>query len=119
MTDTMTTVDTYFEMWNEADPVRRAELVAQVWTDEGRHVDPLADVEGHDAIDRMIAGVQAQFPGHRVRRTSSVDRHHDQLRYRWELAAEDGTPVVTAVDVGEIDDRGRLRRVSAFFGELT
>ncbi len=119
MTDTMTTVDTYFEMWNEADPARRAELVAQVWTDEGRHVDPLADVEGHDAIDRMIAGVQAQFPGHRVRRTSSVDRHHDQLRYRWELAAEDGTPVVSAVDGGEIDDRGRLRRVSAFFGELS
>ena len=117
-TDTTTLIDTYFEMWNEADPARRAELVGRAWTEDGRHVDPLADVAGHAALGEYAAGVQAKFPGHRIRRTSGVDAHHDQLRYAWELAAPDGTVVVAALDVAELAADGRLRRVSAFFGDL-
>ena len=117
MSDATTTVDTYFEMWNETDPARRAELVERAFAGDGRHVDPLADVAGHRALAELVAGVQAQFPGHRIRRTSGVDAHHDQLRYAWELAAPDGTVVVAAIDVAELDAEGRLRRVAAFFGE--
>jgi len=128
MTDTTTTtdpatldptglIDAYFEMWNETDPARRSQLVEQVWTSDGRHVDPLADASGHAALTELIAGVQAQFAGHRFDRNSGIDSHHDQLRYGWQLAGSDGSVVVTAVDVAEVAD-GRLRRVAAFFGEL-
>ena len=118
VTATTTVVDAYFEMWNETDPAKRAELVGRAWAQDGRHVDPLADVAGHAALGEYAAGVQAKFPGHRIRRTSDVDAHHDQLRYAWELAAPDGTVVVSAVDVGELAADGRLRRISAFFGGL-
>lgn len=121
MTDTTiipTVIDTYFEMWNEGDPDRRAELVAAAWTEDGRHVDPLADVSGHGPLAEYVAGVQERFPGHVLRRTSGVAAHHDQLRYTWELVGEDGTVVVGALDVAELAEDGRIRRVAAFFGDV-
>ncbi|MBA2625098.1 MAG: nuclear transport factor 2 family protein [Acidimicrobiia bacterium] len=116
--ETSTTVETYFDTYNETDPARRAALIERAWTSDGRHVDPLLDVEGHDALGEMIAGVQARFPEHRIRRTSGVDHHHDQVRWSWELAGPDGTVVVAATDIGELAEDGRLRRVAAFFGDL-
>jgi len=80
-------IDTYFDLWNEPDASRREELVRSVFTDDGRHVDPLADVQGHDELAAMIAGVQERFPGHALTRTSGVAAHHDVLRYTWRLAA--------------------------------
>lgn len=118
MTDASTAIDTYFRMWNETDPVARVELVRRAWTGDGRHVDPLADVQGHSAIDEMVAGVQSQFPDATIRRTSAVDGHHDHVRYAWQLVTPDGTVVVSAIDVALLADDGRLHHVAAFFGDL-
>jgi hypothetical protein len=118
MDDPTTTIDTYFRMWNETDPASRARLVEQVWTADGRHVDPLADVQGHAALDELVAGVQATYPDNTFRRTTGIDAHHGHLRYGWELTGPDGTLVVSAIDVAELDGDGRLRQVTAFFGEL-
>lgn len=116
--DLAATIERYMASWNEADPTARGDLVRRTWTSDGRHVDPLADVEGHAALDAMVAGVQERFAGHRISRVTGVDLHHDQFRFGWQLAAPDSTVVVSAVDIGEIAGDGRLRRVSAFFGEL-
>ncbi len=119
MTDPNTTIDTYFRMWNETDPATRRELVGQVFTEDGRHVDPLADVAGYPAIDQMVAGVQDHYPGATLRRTSAIDLHHDQARYGWELRTPDGTVVVSAIDVARLADNGRIEHVAAFFGDLS
>jgi hypothetical protein len=87
MGDVMTTVDTYLAMWNETDPTRRAGHIAQAWTGDGCYVDPLIAAEGHSALSAMVDGVQAKFPGHRFRRVSGIDTHHDQLRFAWDLVA--------------------------------
>ncbi len=113
-----TTVDAYFAMWNEPDAERRAELIEQAWTSDGRYVDPLQEAEGHTALSEMVAGVHAQFPGHRFRRISAIDAHHDQVRFAWELASPDGTITVAGLDAGEVTADGRLRRISGFFGDL-
>ena len=118
MSDVTTTVDTYLEMWNETDPRRRAEHIERVWTADGRYVDPLQEAEGHTAIAEMVAGVQAKFPGHRFRRISAVDAHHDEVRFGWDLAAPNGAVVVAGIDVGGLAPDGRLRRITGFFGEL-
>ena len=118
MNDVTTTVDTYFEMWNETDPATRAGLIERAWADGGRYVDPLLEAEGHAAISDMVAGVHAQFPGHRFRRTSGIEAHHDQVRFAWELTAPDGTVTVAGLDVGELAGDGRLRRITGFFGEV-
>jgi hypothetical protein len=118
-TDTTTAlVDAYFDLWNETDPAARAERTAQVWTEDGRHVDPLADVAGHDGLAAMMAGVHDRFPGHTFVRTSAVDEHHGCLRYGWQLVQPDGGIVVAATDIAELDGDGRVRSVIAFFGDL-
>ncbi|MET0903967.1 MAG: nuclear transport factor 2 family protein [Acidimicrobiales bacterium] len=117
--DTETLVDTYFEMWSATDAARRAELVAQAFTEDGRHVDQHADASGHQGLAEMIAGVHAGFPGFQIARTSGVDRFGDQLRFAWELNAADGTPIVAGLDVAEVAADGRLLRVTGFWGDLS
>jgi SnoaL-like domain len=118
MDDIANTVDTYLAMWNETDPARRAEHIRQAWAEDGRYVDPLLEAEGHAALADMVDGVHAQFPGHRFRRTSGIDTHHDQVRFAWELAAPDGAVTVAGVDLGVLAPDGRFRAIAGFFGEL-
>jgi hypothetical protein len=118
MSDITTTIDTYFDMWNEPDPARRAALIEQAWTADGLYVDPLLEATGHAALSDMVAGVHTQFPGQRFRRTSAIDAHHDGARFAWELAGEDGTVTVAGLDVAELDGDGRLRRITGFFGDV-
>jgi hypothetical protein len=118
MSDVATTVDAYLAMWNETGPARRAEHIERAWADDGHYVDPLLEAEGHAALSDMVAGVHAQYPGHRFRRVSGIDTHHDQLRFAWELAAPDGAVTVAGIDVGALVSDGRLQRITGFFGEL-
>ena len=117
-TDLITTVDGYLAAWNEPDPDRRAELIAQVWADDGRLIDPPLTGEGHDGISEMAAAMQQHYAGHQFRRASGVDAHHDHLRFAWELVGPDGTVALTGLDVGELAPDGRLQRITGFFGEL-
>src|SRR5215813_9380700 len=118
MSEVTAVVDTYLAMWNETDPGRRRAHVERAWAEDGRYVDPMLEAAGHAAIGEMVAGVQARFPGHRFRRTSGVDAHHDQVRFGWVLAGPDGAVTVAGIDVGEVASDGRLRRITGFFGEL-
>jgi hypothetical protein len=118
MNDVTKTVDTYFEMWNETDPARRADHIERAWVRDCRYVDPQLEADGPAAINAMVAAVQARFPHHRFRRVSGIDNHHTELRFAWELAAPDGSIVVAGIDVAGLAPDGRLQRVTGFFGEL-
>ncbi|MGH9111347.1 MAG: nuclear transport factor 2 family protein [Acidimicrobiales bacterium] len=117
-TDVTATVDAYLAGLTETDPARRMELIQQAWTEDARFVDPLFDVEGHEALAELTAGVVAQYPGHTFRRTSAVDMHHDLVRYGFEFVAPDGTVVVTGLDVATVAADGRLQAIAGFFGDL-
>src|SRR4051812_162821 len=99
MSDVETIVDTYLAMWNEEDAQQRAGHIQRAWAADGRYVDPLLEAEGHDALSDMVASVHTLYPGHRFKRLSGVDAHHDQVRFAWELAAPDGTTTVAGIDV--------------------
>jgi hypothetical protein len=118
MSDVETIVDTYLAMWNEEDAQQRAGHIQRAWAADGRYVDPLLEAEGHDALSDMVASVHTLYPGHRFKRLSGVDAHHDQVRFAWELAAPDGTTTVAGIDVGALGPDGRLRSITGFFGEL-
>jgi hypothetical protein len=118
MTDATATVDAYFAMWNETDPKKRPATIERAFAPDGRYQDPQLEAAGAAALADMVAAVHAQFPGQRFRRTSGIDRHHDQIRFAWELAAPDGKVTVAGLDVAELAPDGRLTRVVGFFGEL-
>jgi hypothetical protein len=118
MSDLTDTIDTYLAAWSEQDDAARAELVGRVWADDGRLVDPPMAASGHAEISGMHAALQGQFAGHTFRRASAVDAHHDAVRFAWELVGPDGTVAIKGLDVGEVGEDGRLRRITGFFGEL-
>jgi hypothetical protein len=119
VSDVTTTIDTYLAMWNEPDATRRLEHIRRAWAEDGHYVDPALEADGHEGLDDMVAGVHVQFPGHRFRRTSGIDAHHDEVRFAWELVAPDGTITVAGVDVGTLASDGRLSRITGFFGPLS
>lgn len=114
MADVATLIDGYIEMWNETDPERRRALVAEVVTDDATHVDPLMEGEGQDAIDELIAGAQAQYPGYRFVLAGAPEAHHDRVRFTWHLVPDGGHAVAVGRDVGVIAGDGRRRDVVGF-----
>jgi hypothetical protein len=116
-TDLTQLVDTHLVAYGEPDPDRRAELIAAVWTPDGRLVDPPMSGEGHAGIAALAEALQGQFPGHRFRRTTQIDAHHDVLRYGWALVGPDGRVAVAGEDVAQLAADGRLRQICGFFGD--
>ena len=117
MSDVTTIVDDYLAALSEGDPDERGRLVSRAWDEDGRFVDPLLDVQGHQAIGDIAVAVRDQFPGHTFRRTSGIDVHHDRVRFTWALVGPDGAVALSGIDVGEVSGDGRLRQIVGFFGD--
>jgi hypothetical protein len=108
----------YIASWNETDPSTRRALVDEIWSENGRYVDPLAEVTGRDQIDAVIAAAQAQFAGMMFRLAGPVDAHHDQARFTWELGPDGTEAVVIGFDVAQRDAAGRLALVLGFLDKV-
>jgi len=114
MSDTDTTVSRYIAMWNETDPRRRRELVAEVVAEDASYLDPIMAGEGIDGIDALIAGVQHQYAGHRFALVSGPDAHHDRVRFSWSLAPNGGAPIAIGIDFATVGDDGRMQSITGF-----
>jgi hypothetical protein len=111
--------DRHLAAYGEPDPIRRRALLEAAWVPEGLLVEPPLDpAKGHDQLDDLFATVQSHYPGHRFRRTTDVDAHHDFGRYGWELVGPDGTVAFGGLDVVEFAPDGRLAGVVGFLGDL-
>lgn len=112
-------IDRYLAAWNEPDADARRRTVAELWTEDGTYTDPLASVEGHEAIGAVIDGARGMFPGHVFRSIGVVDAHHDIVRFGWELVPEGGDEsVVIGFDVAVVAGDGRLRNVYGFLDKV-
>lgn len=114
MSDFNELVGKYLAAWNQTDAAARRGLIGEIWSQDGRYIDPLADVAGHEQIDATIAAVQAQCPGMQFRLAGPVDAHHDQARFSWELAPDGADALVAGFDVARRDAAGRLALVLGF-----
>jgi len=99
-------------------PSARRVLISEVWAENGRYIDPLAEVAGRDEIDTVITAAQAQFPGMRFRLASAVDAHHEQARFTWELGPDGAEAPVVGFDVAQRDGDGRLALVLGFLDKV-
>ena len=118
MTATPQLAERYLAAWNATDPAARRAAVAEVFTEDARYTDPLADVAGRDAIEATIAAVQAQFPGFVFRLAGPVDAHHEQLRFTWHLGPEGEEAPIAGFDVAVVDAGGRIRQVLGFLDRV-
>ena len=118
MSDFTKLAEQYIATWNETDTSARRALIDEVWASDGRYIDPLAEVAGRDQIDAVIAAVQAQFTGMTFRLAGTVDAHHDQARFTWELGPDGNDAIAVGFDVAQWDADGRLSLVLGFLDKL-
>lgn len=109
-------VTAYMAAWNEPDAATRQSLLAKCWSDGSVYIDPTVSLSGRDALGAHIAKVRAARPGSRLEFMSSIDVHHDVVRFLWRLVRADGTCGDVSIDFGEVGPDGRLAKIVGFFG---
>lgn len=119
MTDVKRVIDGYFAVWNEPDAERRRKLIAGVYAEGATYLDPIMSGAGHDGIDSMIAGAQAQFPGHVFRQIGKADDHNDCVRFSWELVGPDGKDIgIAGTDFATVTGDGRISAITGFLDRM-
>jgi hypothetical protein len=116
MPDLHSVVDEYFCMWNADDPEQRLGHARRAFTDDARYVDPLSDVSGPQAAADMVGELRESHAGYEVRRASDLDRHHDVVRFGWEILDGGGGLYLSGIDVCALAEDGRIRMLAGFFG---
>ena len=119
-------VDLYVELLNEPDAARREALAERALTDDAEvfaaHLpaSPALDRAGFVADCGVVQGWRPE--GARLRRVSGVDGHHGWLRFAWEVSTSGGEVIevggtrIEGIDVVELAEDGRFRRVVMFQG---
>jgi hypothetical protein len=116
--DTMTDIVTrYLDTWNATDE-ELTDLLAKHWSDDCVYVDPLAEVQGREAVGATIRAVHAQFPGFVFTQVGEVDAHHQQARFRWGLGPAGEEPLVIGFDVVVVDADQQIRDVRGFLDKV-
>lgn len=108
----------YSAAWSETDPEARMAMLARTVVEDVPYRDPGAHCYGLEALSEVIAGVQAQFPGAVLVRTSGVDLHHDCMRFEWRFVDPEGAPILDGIDVCTLADDGRIASFTVFFGPI-
>ena len=111
-------VTRYLNTWNATDESTLTELLAEHWSDDCVYVDPLADVQGREAVGATIQAVRAQFPDSVFTPVGTVDFHHQQARFQWGLGPAGEEPVVVGFDVVVVDADQRIRDVRGFLDKV-
>lgn len=111
-------IQNYFKAWNTNDAAERAELLKTAWSESGIYTDPMAHVEGRQAlIDHIGTTLSSpQFQGASLKPGSDIDIHHQVFRFQWKLNDAAGKTLVEGMDYGEFDEQGVITKIIGFFG---
>ena len=110
----------YVAAWNERDPKRRRDLIANTWCEDGVYRDAHRRGEGHAAIDAMIDVAQRQFQGYRIALKSGIEAHNGYARFSWAAGGTSDAPLyLGGTDFVVVADDGRLKSVVGFVDAAT
>ncbi len=132
MTDTS---EKYVALWNEPDADRRRRMIAELWTDDGRHIlqppqeirelaarpgiamTAILEARGHEEIEARAAGAYEHWVGSEglsFRGRDDAERLGDVAKLHWEAVAEDGSVVAVGLSFLVLAADGRIERDYTF-----
>jgi hypothetical protein len=135
MTNTQAFADKYLSLWNEPDAERRRRLIAELWTEDGRHIlqppqeireiaaqpgiglTAILEARGHEQIEARAASAYEHWVGSEglsFRGRDDVERLGDVVKFHWEAVAEDGELVAVGLDFLVLAADGRIARDYTF-----
>lgn len=104
-------------IWNSGDANEIEHLTAEIMETNVHFVDPNYNIMGHQAFIDMVHAVQAKIPGAAYSHTSDPDHHHNHYHYHWAIHMGEQL-IMSGFDVTELNDRGKIVKITGFFGEL-
>jgi hypothetical protein len=128
-------VDRYFALWNEADPERRRELIAELWADDGEQIlqateearriaagpgvgtSAVFEVRGHAELEARVASAYDHWVsslGWSFRSRGDVDRVHDVVKFHWEAVDGDGEVTGVGLNFLVLTTDGLIQRDYSF-----
>jgi hypothetical protein len=146
MTDTQALVDIssrsaaelaekYIALWNEPDAERRRLMIAELWTEDGRHIlqppqeirgiaagpgiamTPILEAQGYEEIQARAASAYGHWVGSEglsFRGRDDADRLGDVVKFHWEAVAQDGEVFAVGLNFLVLAPDGRIERDYTF-----
>jgi hypothetical protein len=129
--------DRYLALWNEPDADRRRRTIAELWTEDGRHVvqppqeiraiaaqpgiglTAILEARGHDEIEARVASAYEHWvasEGLSFRRRDDAEQLGDVLKFHWEGVDKDGELFAVGLHFLVLAADGRIERDYTFVG---
>ncbi len=115
MSDLSHTLLHYGRAWREADADKRMAHLQACFAENGRYVDPTADVAGRIHLCEHIGQV-LESSGGRVEIASEPVSHHDVVHFTWHMVGPDGALMVSGHDFARFNADGLIEHLAGFFG---
>jgi len=127
--------DKYLALWNEPDAHRRRRMIAELWTEDGRHIlqppqeiraiaaqpgiglTAILEARGYEQIEARAASVYEHWVGSEgfsFRGRDDVERLGDVVKFHWEAVAKDGEVFAVGLDFLVLAGDGRIARDYTF-----
>lgn len=135
MTETAKLAEQYVALWNQPDADGRRQLIAALWTEDGRHLlqppqeiraiaaqpgiamAAILEAQGHAEIEARATSVYEHWVGSEglsFRGRDDADRLGDVVKLHWEAVANDGTVSAVGLSVLSLAADSRIERDYTF-----
>ena len=125
----------YLALWNEPDADRRRRMIAELWTEDGRHIlqapeeireiaarpglamPAILEARGYEEIEARAASAYAHWVGSEglnFRGRDDVERLGDVVKFHWEAIAKNGEVFGVGLNFLVLAADGRIERDYTF-----
>ncbi len=125
----------YLGLWNEPDADQRRRTIAELWTEDGRHIlqppqeiraiaaqpgiaiTPILEARGHEEIAARAASAYEHWVGSEglsFRGRDAAERLGDVVKFHWEAVGKDGEVVAVGLVFLVLAAHGRIERDYTF-----
>jgi hypothetical protein len=135
MNEASALADQYLALWNEPDAERRRRTIAELWTEDGRHIlqppqeireiaaqpgiglPATLEARGHEEIEARVTSAYDHWVGSEgstFRGRDDADRLGDVAKWHWEAVDNDGETFAVGLTVLVLTADGRIERDYTF-----
>jgi hypothetical protein len=125
----------YMALWNEPDADRRRRMIAELWTEDGRHIlqppqeireiaaqpgiglTAILEARGHEQIEARAASAYEHWVGSEglsFRGRGDAERLGDVVKFHWEAVAKDDEVFAVGLNFLVLAANGRIERDYTF-----
>src|SRR5829696_9986924 len=125
----------YIALWNEPDDERRGRMIAELWTEDGRHIlqppeeirgiaarpgiamTAILEARGYEEIEARAASAYEHWvrsEGLSFRGRDDAERLGDVVKFHWEASTKDGEAFAVGLNFLVLATDGRIQRDYTF-----